>query len=182
MRLFRVHPWIEDSSPREPYGPLFIPPGQGYGRWDNPDLYQLRYFGTTPEGAIAETFGSLARWSDAMLRVPTSPEATRALSTYTLPDDMHLADLDDPEVLLELGVGAVTDVVGRQRRRTQRLAARIFESGDWGGIRWWSYYRPEISLVATWADDTLRCVGTSPLKVRDDAVVQAARLIVRSVV
>lgn len=181
MRLYRVHPWVDGAGPREPYGPLFIPPGQGYGRWDNPGLYQLRYFSSTPEGAIAETFGSLAQWSDEMFLVPANPRATKVLSTYTLTDAAPFADLADPAVLTELGVARVADVTARHLPRTRRLAARIFESGVWGGITWWSFDHPEITLMATWIDVGLVCEDTAPLTVQDDAVADAANLIVRSI-
>lgn len=181
MRLYRVHPWADGAADAEPYGPLFLPPGQGRGRWDNPDLYSLRYFAAAPSGAVAETFGSLARWSEEMFRVPRNPEAVRALSTYEVPEGTALAQLADPQVLCDLEVGRVTDVIERNTRRTQRLAARVFELGDWDGISWWSYYHPSITLVATWDSARIRCVDTQVLSLDTDAVKDAAELIVRSV-
>lgn len=180
MLLYRVHPWIDGVDPSAPYGPLFIPPGQGAGRWDNPDLYALRYFSTTADGAIAETFGHLAGWSSAMFTVPGPHDARRALSTYEFPDPIRLTDLADPEVLTGLGIRRVTDVIERSTRRTQRLAARIFEDGAWDGISWWSYYHPTVTLIATWRQADLRCTATRPLTLEDADVEGAARLIVRS--
>lgn len=181
MLLHRVHPWIEGTDPTEPYGALFVPPGQGSGRWDNPDLYTVRYLSTSPEGAIAETFGALAAWSPAMLRVPSHPDAVRALSTYEMPDTLRLADLDDPAQLVELGIPRVTDVVARNTRRTQRLAARIHERGTWDGISWWSFYHPSITLVATWRTEDIELRETSALDVGDAAVQDAARRLVREI-
>lgn len=180
MRLFRIHPWIAGTRDTDPYGALFIPPGQGAGRWDNPDLYALRYFAHTPEGAVAETFGHLATWSTAMFRVPGNEEATRALSTYELPDAARLAELADPEVLHALGIRRVTEVTERNKRRTQRLAARLFDSGAWDGITWWSYYHPSITLSATWMTENVTCVSTQPLCLDDAAVQAASQLIVRA--
>lgn len=181
MLLYRVHPWIEGVDSTAPCGPLYIPPGQGAGRWDNPDLYALRCFSTTPVGAIAETFGHLATWSAGMLLVPGGDGAVRALSTYEIPDASRFADLADPDVLRELGVGRVTEVTERNKRRTQRLAATIYDRGSWEGISWWSYYHPSITLVATWLEDGISCTETRPLSVDAPEVVEAARLIVRTV-
>ena len=181
MRLYRVHPWDRQAKPEEPYGPLYVPPGQGFGRWDNPDLYELRYFSTTPEGAVAETFGALPTWSPAMLRFPGPPSLPRALSTYELPDDARIADLADTATLARLNVTRVTDVSQRDKRRTQRLAAAIFTTGDWDGISWWSYYHPTITLVATWRSDGLELIGTEELSCDHDAVRTAADLIVRRI-
>ncbi|SMX95808.1 hypothetical protein BSP109_02904 [Brevibacterium sp. Mu109] len=181
MRVYRVHPWVEGADSRAPYGALFVPPGQGSGRWDNPDLYTLRYFSTTSVGAVAETYGSLARWSEGMLRVPHNAEAVAALSTYEIPDSSRLADLADPNVLLRLGVHRVTHIVERNKRRTQRLAANIHDSGEWDGITWWSYYHPSVTLVATWLDDEVTHVDTSALSIGGDTVQQAAQLIVREI-
>lgn len=179
MRLYRVHPWVDGVDPVEPYGALFTPPGQGAGRWDNPDLYSLRYFAATPAGAVAETFGALAQWSEGMLRVPARSDAVKALSIYEIPDFARLTDLADPEVLLSLDIHRVTDVIERNKRRTQRLAAGIYGSGDWEGISWWSYYHPTITLVATWLDEGIDVVETLPLDMTDDVMQQAAGLIVR---
>ncbi|MDN5600522.1 MAG: RES family NAD+ phosphorylase [Brachybacterium sp.] len=181
MLLYRVHPWVEGVDATAPYGPLFISPGQGAGRWDNPDLYALRYFSTTPDGAIAETFGHLATWSPGMLLVPGDDSAVRALSTYDVPDASRFAEFADPNVLRDLGVGRVTDVTERNKRKTQRLAGKIFDRGSWEGISWWSYYHPSITLVATWLEDGISCTETRPLSVDAPEVVEAARLIVRTV-
>lgn len=181
MQLFRVHPWIDGVEPTASYGPLFIPPGQGAGRWDNPDLYALRYFSTTPEGAIAETFGHLATWSSGMLLIPSREDATRALSTYEISDSTRLADLADPEVLTALGFHRVTEVTERNKRPTQRQAARIYDQGAWDGISWWSYYHPAITLVATWLQDGIQCTQTRPLSIDVPELEKAARLIVRTV-
>ncbi|NUL48272.1 RES family NAD+ phosphorylase [Cellulosimicrobium funkei] len=180
MHLYRVHPWREDAGETEPFGALYVPPLQGYGRWDNPDLYRLRYFSLTPAGAVAETFGSLRQWSSGMFLVPGDSTAVRAVSTYSLPDETRWADLADPPVLTRLGVGRVTDVTRRDLRRTQRLAERIHASGEWDGIAWWSYCHPEIELVATWVDRDLECRATESLAITDDVVAEVAELIVRS--
>ena len=181
MRLYRVHPWLPHAGATNPYGALFVPPGRGAGRWDNPDLYTLRYFSRTPEGAIAETFGALATWSERMFLLPSNTDAIRAISTYDIADTSRLADLGDPRVLVALGVERVTHVTERNKRRTQRMAARIHDSGDWDGISWWSYYHPTITLVATWLQDGVELVDTSPLSITDQSVQDAAQRIVRRI-
>lgn len=181
MLLYRVHPWIDGVDPTAPYGPLYMPSGQGAGRWDNPDLYALRYFSTTPDGAIAETFGHLATWSPGMLVVPGDHRAVRALSTYDIPDSTRFADLADPSVLRDLGVRRVTDVTERNKRRTQRLAAKTYDLGSWDGIAWWSYFHPSITLVATWLQDGISCTETRALSMDTPEIEDAARLIVRAV-
>lgn len=181
MLLHRVHPWIPGAASTEPFGALYMPPGQGAGRWDNPDLYSLRYCATTAEGAVAESFGHLSTWSAGMFRVPGNDEAIRAISTYEFSGTTRLADLADPRVLQDLGVRRVTDVTERDKRRTQRLAARIFERDEWDGILWWSYYHPSITLSATWTSKGLDCVDTKPLSLQTAEVQAASQLIVRAI-
>ena len=84
-------------------------------------------------------------------------------------------------MLQSLGVHRVTDVSERNKRRTQRLAAKIFERGEWDGISWWSYYHPSITLVATWLQDGIACTRTEPLSIESAPVEEAARRIVRTV-
>ncbi|WP_022868183.1 RES family NAD+ phosphorylase [Schaalia vaccimaxillae] len=179
MRVFRVHPWDQKARPDEPFGALYIPRGQGVGRWDNPDLYRLRYFSTTPQGAIAETFGALASWSNTMFHFPGPPSLPRALSSYELSDDIRIADLADITTLTTLGINRFTDITQRNKRQTQRLAATIDESGRWDAISWWSYYHPTITLVATWTDEHIELVDTTALTIDNPAVIEAANLIVR---
>jgi hypothetical protein len=181
MELYRVHPWVPGVELHQPYGAMFVPPKQGYGRWDNPDEYQLRYFALTAVGAVAETFGSLARWSAPMFNHPGAPDAVKALSTYEMPDETKFADLNDPSMLVQLGVGRVTDVIERNLKCTQTLAKQIYETEQWDGIRWWSYYHPTIEVAASWADEMLSHVDTQLLTLDHSAVQDAADLIVRHI-
>lgn len=176
---YRVHLWEPGAKPGAPYSAEFIPP-QGYGRWDNPDLYRLRYLATSPEGAIAETFGSHATWTPAMLHAELKPDRTRALTVFEAAENPKLAELADPQTLLQYGV-RVTDVVRRELRVTQLLAARLYDSGDYEGISWWSFYHPSISLVALFQPDSLRVVDTVPLSIDSAEMRAAASLIVREI-
>jgi len=56
-----------------------------------------------------------------------------------------------------------TDVVVRNRPRTQEIAAGIYNERKWSGIRWWSYHRPQWSLVALWTADKLTVVSVDPI-------------------
>lgn len=179
MRLFRVHLWDPRARAGEPFSAGFIPPQQGYGRWDNPELYTLRYAARSPEGAIIESFGAHAVWRDDMFRTGAG-DAVRALSTFEVPDDTVLADLADPALLLELGA-RVTDVSRREPRVTQRLAARLYASHRFDGIAWWSFFHPHESLVALFQPDEARVVTTAPLSLDTPEVVRAAELVVRSI-
>lgn len=133
-------PTAEQGAPGHP---LYVHPGQGKGRWDNPDLYRLRYVALTPEAAIGETFGNLARWSPDMLRVPFLSGAERQLATYSMDETIHpLLDFDDAKTLIDRGLRP-TQVVGRNRPLTSGIAARVFREGRWAGVRWWSYHRPQ---------------------------------------
>src|ERR1700724_3593274 len=72
--LYRVFPFLESASnPTEPGHPLHVHPVQGGGRWDNPNLYLVRYLSTSAEGAVGETFGGVGSWSSAMLASPHLP-------------------------------------------------------------------------------------------------------------
>jgi hypothetical protein len=164
----------------EPFGALYTPPGQTRGRWANPNLYALGYYGLTPEGAVAETFGQFAKWSAPTFEHPDA-DTVRALSVYDLPDDTTFVDLNDPAQLVDLGVDKVTDVIERDLERTQALAQKIHQAEKWDGIQWWSYYHPSIRLIATWKTDGLTVVDTEPLTVDHPAVQEAAGIIVRHI-
>ena len=63
MLLYRVFPRVASVPDKEPGHPLYVSPGQGKGRWDNPSLYQVRYLSPAPAAAIGEAFGHLATWA-----------------------------------------------------------------------------------------------------------------------
>ena len=159
MRLYRVA-WVDpdwpDLNPWEPFHPLFVPlDRQGGGRFDNPDHYAALYASATSEGAVGETFGNYATWLAAEL-VRAKQGRPRCLVTLEVPDDVKLVDLDDPEVLLSLGLRP-TDVVRRNRDHTQRIALRLWldhSANDHRGIRWWSYWRPEWVVTMLWSETT----------------------------
>jgi hypothetical protein len=161
--LYRVFPYLDDAPTGRPGHPLYVNPAQGRGRWDNPSLYRCRYLAITPEAAVGETFGNLLKWSPAMLVAPALTGCQRQLGIYRLDEEANpLLDLDDPHVLAERGIRP-THVVIRNRPRTQQIAARIYHEGKWSGIQWWSYHRPQWTLVVIWEADNLTVEAVEPL-------------------
>jgi hypothetical protein len=177
MLLYRVVPYLADAGRGQPGHPLYVPP-QGSGRWDNPARYRCWYLASSAEAAVGETFGNLTSWTPDMLTVPTLPGSQRQLGTYRLDEETNpLLDLDDPQVLAHRSIRP-THVVIRNRPRTQGIAARIFDEGIWAGIQWWSYHRPQWTLVALW-DEDLSLTGVDPLPghpALDDAAALLAKV------
>jgi hypothetical protein len=129
---------------------LFVPPSQTSGRIANPDHYLALYASNRPEGAVAEAFGSLAVWGDAMLGGTAAlGESHRALAHYRTPDAPGVLDLDDPAHLLARPLRP-SRVITRNRSVTQRSALGIFLEGRWRGVRWWSYYEAEWGSFGLW--------------------------------
>jgi hypothetical protein len=153
--LYRVFPHVEGVGPDQPGHALYVYPKQGAGRWDNPTRYLTRYLSVSPEGSVGEAFAQLSTWTLPMLTVPTLPTAQRRIAVYHFDETTYpLLDLDDASVLYERHLRP-TDVVIRNRPKTQKVAADIFDEGRWAGIRWWSYHRPQWPAIALWATDNL---------------------------
>jgi hypothetical protein len=127
LLLYRVFPHVPWAPEHEPGHPLYVSPGQGKGRWDNPSLSLVRYLSHSPVAAIGEAFGHLATWAPEMLFMPATPGAMRRLGTYRLDETANpLLDLDDARALFDRALRP-THVVIRDRTRT--LAAR--RRGNW---------------------------------------------------
>jgi len=146
MRLYRVFPHDPAARPGAP-GHVDHTPPQGRGRWDNPERYVARYFAASPEGAVGEAFGNLAEWSPAMFEMPGI--GRRALAAFEAPEGLRRFDFDDARNLVRIGVRP-SRVVARDTARTQRLAAELFESGEWDGVAWWSFHWPDWTNVMLW--------------------------------
>jgi hypothetical protein len=171
--LYRVFPYLGEAGEGQPGHPLYVHPIQGRGRWDNPSLYLCRYLATSAEAAIGESFGSLLKWTPEMLTYPALPGSERRLGVYRFDEEANpLLDLDDPGVLVARSIRP-THVVIRNRPRTQDIAARIFDEGRWAGIRWWSYHRPQWTVVALWTTDDLTVEGVESIP-GHPAVIDAA--------
>lgn len=155
MLLYRVLPYLTTASPSEPGHPLYVHPDQGRGRWDNPEVYRAIYVARSPSGAIGEAFAGLSMWSGAMLPFPSVPGSVRALVVYGFDEEAHpLLDLDDARMLLERSLRP-TDVVIRNRPRTQGIARTVHSEERWAGMSWWSMHRPQWTLCVLWMPNVL---------------------------
>lgn len=155
MLVWRVFPWVDRAAPGEPGHPLHVHPDQGAGRWDNPDRYLALYVAASAEAAVGESFAHLVRWTVDMLPFPQVPGAVRALGVYRYDEEAHpLLDLDDARALLDRGLRP-TDVVVRNRPRTQAIARSVHDEGHWAGIAWWSMHRPQWPLMVFFGTDVV---------------------------
>jgi hypothetical protein len=83
-----------------------------------------------------------------------------AISELELSDDVEVADLDDPAVLVAEGLRP-SRVATRQRSVTQRTAAGLFERHrDAAALLWWS------TLEASWLNATIFDRAAASLSVR----------------
>ncbi|HEY2476337.1 MAG TPA: RES domain-containing protein [Candidatus Cybelea sp.] len=176
MRLYRVFPFNADAKSSEPGGALFVP-HHGAGRIANPKLYNELYLSSTAVGALSEAFGRLDTWTDSMLALHGRPYA---LATYELRDGHAvICELDDAERLLAYNLRP-SEVVTRDRSVTQAWAARIYHSGKWAGIAWWSRYDSRWCSLGLWNRKHLRLRGRPELlTIRHAALQEAAALLPR---
>jgi hypothetical protein len=70
-------------------------------------------------------------------------------------------------------------VVIRNRPRTQQIAAQIFNEQRWAGIQWWSYQRPQWTVVALWASRSLTVASVDDLR-GHPALDDAARILAKT--
>jgi hypothetical protein len=180
VKFYRVFPYRKDAAPTERGGALFVPPSAGIGRLDNRDVYNVLYLAQDfAEAAVAEIFGRLAVWRSASFH-HADLELPYGLATYEASDDLPLFDLDDVSALARLGVTHASDVLTRDRAKTQAWAKKIYDMRAYAGIRWWSYYKPEWKVLGLWDIGSVQHVP--PVEVLTTAsppVLSAAREIVR---
>lgn len=177
-RLYRVFPWIENARQGDPGHPLYVARPQGHGRVDNPEHYLTLYASDEERGAIGEAFGNHAVWTRDLLQGPPGlPGSQRALVELDS-GGVEIVDLDDPSVLLDQGLRP-SEVVTRHRAITQGWALAIYREGRWGGVRWWSYYEPDVGSFGVWDVPSLRVVQVSPLAEKVDLVRQVAAAMCR---
>lgn len=151
MLLYRVFPYLATAKPGESGTPQYLHRPQGRMRLDNPGYYDIWYFGTTPEAAIGETFGDLARWRNAMFVFPALPGSRRVLGIFEVTDDIGVLDMDDANTPVRRGLRP-TQVVSRNRPVTQEWALDVYKEKRWAGIKWWSFHRPHWTVIALWTD------------------------------
>lgn len=140
-RFWRVVPWDPDVGEGRLFSPSHIPPTTGSGRFDLPVACSpVLYVAESPEHAVAE---AIHPWRNRPLRRAHLVRAGRPLALVGVEmateKAADLADLCDPKVIGRLGVSA-DRVASHHRRRTQRIAASVWDSGH-AGLRWWSSFR-----------------------------------------
>jgi len=178
--LYRVFPYLPSAKKGEPGHPLYVHPGQGKGRWDNPAWYLAWYVAHEPTSAVGEVFADLAIWRDDMFPFPQIPGAQRALGVYRLADDLPYVDLDDAQTLVERKMRP-SQVIERNRPYTQGKALEIYQEKQGNGIRWWSFHRPQWRVWCLWDIDP-ECEDVQELDVSHVAVRDAASTLAKPIV
>lgn len=179
MLAYRVAPHDPKARRRAPGHSLYVHPAQGGGRWDNPDSYLVLYLAASPECAVAEVFQGLSVWRAEMLLHPASG-LERALLTVELPAPTRWCDLDDAQTLVEFATRP-SRVVTKNTASTQFLAQRIFDSGRYAGIRWWSSVDADMVVYALWDMTDVRAVRSEALTVDHPALTAAAHRLAKPV-
>jgi hypothetical protein len=145
-----VFPWSPEAEPGARFSPAYVPSAQGSGRFDLPEQ-PVWYLSESPVHAVCELLQAFRGrpFRDAMLRRFDHP---LALVEVHLPDDVSagLADLDDPRVLLALGL-TPSALASDDRMRTQSIAERVYASGA-TGLRWWSSLSGDWHAVVLFLD------------------------------
>ena len=178
MILYRVFPYDVSAAPTEPGGALFVPQASGLGRIDNAALYDVLYLSAHSEAAIAEAFGPLPIWRpQTFVHANGNPYA---LAAFTAPDDLAFFDLNDVRALDAIGIRHPSDVVTRDRTRTQAWAKIVFDRQCYVGARWWSFYNPDWPMLGLWDVRSLRLEhAPAIIDATHPAVRDAATAIVR---
>ncbi|MGH9480764.1 MAG: RES domain-containing protein [Terriglobales bacterium] len=176
--LFRVFPHVDSPAATAPGGPLHVP-AQGSGRLDNPGLFATLYLSDAAAGAVAEKFGRLSSWDEAMLAPPMlMPSSQWALAEYQLSPGLPVCNLDDARRLLELRLRP-SEVVTRNYQRTRAWAQRLYLDGRFAAVRWWSYYESEWGSWGVWEIHRLRVVRIEALDLAHPALRAAAQVLGR---
>jgi hypothetical protein len=179
VKLYRVFPYDAGAAQIDKGGALFVPPASGLGRIDNADLYSVLYVASTPHAAIAESFGRLAVWRPSTFIHGSG--LPYAVSTYETTDDHLIFDLDEIDALRSIGITRPTDVITRDRTKTQAWARSVFAMGRFIGARWWSYYNPDWPVMGLWDSSSLTPVATEAVSTTSMLVQETASAIVRQI-
>ena len=159
------------------FSPSHIPPTTGRGRFDLPPACSpVLYVAESPEHAIAE---AIQPWRNHPLRQPHLLRAGRPLALVGVrmapSTASELADLCQPAVLGRLGLSA-DRVASRHWRRTQAIAASVWDSGH-AGLRWWSSFRGDwhgIALFTARMKEGVRFGNPEVLSAGNPALQEAA--------
>ena len=182
MLLHRVTPVDPAARAGSPYHPGYVPRSSGQHRIDHPSQYDTLYMATSPAAAIAEAFGRMPRWDDRLLAHPKG--FVRQLTTFELPDDRPVLDLNDASTLVRRKLRP-SQVVTRDRERTQRWAIDAYDEGRWAGISWWSRYDADWTTCGLWCAPGagkvtgLRLVGVNSIDASIEPVTTAAAVLGR---
>lgn len=178
MDFYRVFPWVKGARKNTPGHPLHVPQTQGLGRVDNPEYYSTLYVADSAAGAVAESFGNHAVWTDQLLSGrPGFPGSTTALVQYKV-NRLRILDLDDAAALLERNLKP-SQVVTRDRAITQAWSLALFRERRWHGVRWWSYYEPAWGAHGVWNYSDLEVARVEQLSRAHPALLEAAAVLNR---
>ena len=139
-RCWRVFPWDPGRPEGAPFSASHVPQTTGRGRFDLPVACSpVLYLAETPAHAVAV---ALQPWRNRPLRPAHLHRAGLPLALV----DVRLgegaaagiADLCDPATLRRRRIRP-DRIASRHRRRTQPVAASIWDSG-YIGLRWWSSF------------------------------------------
>jgi hypothetical protein len=178
IRCWRVFPWDRTAAENEPFSAGFVPPNQGYGRFDLPgEPAGVGYFAEDPEHAVAE---KLVRLRNQRLDEADLLEHGRPLALVEA-----RIELPTPAGLLDLCDAARLDAEGIQPDRTafrDRIATQAVSRHVWGagyaGLRWWSAFFGEwhtiVVFMARAPAAAVRFGLPEPLDLRHPAVGLAA--------
>jgi hypothetical protein len=178
--LWRVLPWQRAARPTHRGGALWFPRElQGAGRHDNPEIYGCLYVGERAVSPVAEAlapFRGAGTLTDEMLVRAGVP---LVLAELSLSEDSHIIDLDDPQVLLDVGLRP-SRVAMSERAVTQADAARLHaRRPPPAALRWWSTIEAGLANLTLFdrTQPDLEVIGVTPLTPQDDAVREAADLL-----
>jgi hypothetical protein len=179
---WRVCTWHPDADGSQHNGhPLYVWPRQGAGRVDDPESsYLILYVGDSAAGAVAERFGDLAAWSEAMLRPPPGAPAGSSLALIRYSGNPAILNLDDAAVLLEQRLRP-SQVVSRDRRRTQTWARKVHDTLHVDGLSWWSYRDPRWASLGLWDRAALTVAEVAVLELTDPDVRAASEILNRPI-
>ena len=180
MKLYRVFPWDGHSLAGEKGGPLYCPRyHQASTRYAIADRGGVLYCSTAVLSAIAERLQGFRGCSLSPKDLERLPHERLSLAEFDWDPAIALVDLNNPVILVQYKIDPV-EVATSDRPITQRMSARLFDSGA-AGFLWWS------SLKASWINTTLfesRAVphlqmtgSISPLTFKMPEVIEAARML-----
>jgi len=84
-----------------------------------------------------------------MLDPPPGARAATVKALMKYEGDPAILDLDDPRLLQDWSLRPST-VVSRDRATTQQWARSIYDTGDYAGVSWWSFYEPRWASLGMW--------------------------------